>query len=470
MTLKKPLLRGTKFIEDHPFLALYGSLSFLIVAIVLVNVVLRKPVEMESTANRPVRSVQTYQIGSSPRIKAQALIEKSGVITITALAPGVVQKLFVQPGTQVKKGQTLLTTSTNYAGGNAATIQRQIASRQLQNVENTFDDQKRIIELSREQAEKNRENTEELRKLSERTIAETKNAISLNEDMLKLSDAIIADLEATGGSQTSILTQKNTRTQIVQTLNNLRNTLRQNEYQTGTSNQPYRLADISKDIVLKQLAIQEQSLELSRDIARLQLSLARVQEGIMYPSSPFRATVQRVLVKEGQQVNPGTPLLILSQEIEEDPIVAIAFVSREVAGKISYTEPSYLMLDNTRHETYPSYISRDAVQGSLYAVYFPIPDSLHMAVTERGYVVADMPVGKPDTGSAVPYIPIESVYQTQDAAFVMLARNGIATSQEVTLGPVLGRYVAVTKGITAGDLMILDRDVVSGDPVAPQSQ
>ena len=185
----------------------------------------------------------------------------------------------------------------------------------------------------------------------------------------------------------------------------------------------------------------------------------------MSPSAPFRGTVQRVFVKYGQSVAPGTPLMVLSQAIEDDPIVAIAYVPRDVAQKVSYYEPSKLQIGNQSFETYPSYITQDAIEGSLYGVYFPIPDLYNRALTDAGYINVQIPVGSVNTSAAIPYIPIDSVYQTQDESFVFIAEKGAAKSRKVVLGPVVGRYVEVENGIKSGDQIILNRDIVSGDKV-----
>lgn len=464
--LTAPASRTSHFVNTHPFISLFSLLGIFLVLIVLGNI-LSKPVEKAKEEIAPPKKVRTYQIGEAPTMTVQAKVEKSGAVTITALAPGVVQRIMAEPGTIVTKGQTLISTSTNYQGGNAAYLQTQIAKRQLENIEITTPIQKDLIAKQKDLAEQNNKNAEELRSITQKSIDETKNMITISEDLIKLSDVIIADLEATNASNTSLLTQKNTRAQLISTNNQLRSTLRNNEYQVSGTNPQATMSNLQKDITLKQLELQEKTLDLSRDIAKLQLQLTQIQAATMYPSSPFNATVQRVLVKVGEAVNPGTPLVILSQEIEEDPIVAIALVSREVAFQASYEKPSTLALGDKSYSAYPSYISRDAVQGTLYAIYFPIPDEFHGLVTDDGYITVTVPVGKSDTSASSPFVPIDSVYQTQEDAYVYLFKDGQAVSHKIRLGTVLGRFVAVSEGLTSGDVIILDRNVVGGDRITP---
>lgn len=461
---EKPRKKVVTFASTRPFATLFSLLGMLLVLIVVGNI-FRQPEEAVKKNEQQTKTVQVYRIGEAPKMTVQAQVEKSGVITITALSPGVVQNIYYVPGDYVGQGSTLLTTSTNYQGGNAAYLQTQIASRQLQNINETYDTQKEIISKQKEIANKTDENADELRDISQKSIDETNGLIAVNDNALKMIETIIDDLETGGATDTQILPYIQQKSQILSALNQLRSGLRNTEYSVAGDKPQAQLSDLQKDITLKQLDIQEKALDLNRDVARLQLQVAQVQAATMYPSSPFNATVQRVLVKIGEAVNPGTPLMILSQEIEEDPIVAIAYVPREIALKTTYAEPSVLSIGKNSYETYPSYISRDAVQGNLYGIFFPIPDSYHQYVTDDGYINVTIPIGYYDTSATVPYIPIDSVYQTQEKAYVFIIEDSKAVARELTLGSVIGRYVEVEQGLKSGDVIILDRNVVGGDTV-----
>lgn len=64
-----------------------------------------------------------------------------------------------------------------------------------------------------------------------------------------------------------------------------------------------------------------------------------------------------------------------------------------------------------------------------------------------------------------PFVPLDSVYQTVDSAYVYILKNGKAVSTKVDLGSVYGGYVEVLKGVTDGDHVILSRTVINGDSV-----
>lgn len=461
--IEKPRKRVGTFIRKHPFSALFTLLGILVILIIISNIFQKPPVETENKETI-VKKVEVYRIGEAPKLKVQAQIEKSGVVTITALSPGVVQQIYVEPGTKVNRGKTLLSTSTNYQGGNALALQASIANRQLQNVNETYDIQKDLIAKQKEVAQKSQENDEKLRQITRDSLDATRGLIDLNNSILDtLNDQI-----ANAPDDASALTAKQLKSQFLSANNQLNASLKNNEYTSDEASSSAALSDLQKDITLKQLDIQEKALDLNRDVSRLQYQAAQVQAATMFPSAPFNAVVQRVNVKVGQAVQPGTPLVVLSQTIEEDPIVAIAYVPREIAQKVSYMEPSTLSIGDFEYEAYPSYVTQDAINGSLYGIYFPIPDLYHQHVTNDGYISVEIPIGYFDTGSAVPYIPIDAVYQTEKEAFIFIDEKGIAKSKKIQLGNVVGRYVEVTNGLNKGDVVILNRNIISGDKVKTQ--
>lgn len=464
-----PVKTRTKtIIKSHPFITLFSLLGLLVGLIVLSNFI-QKPKAAEEDVKPKTKTVKVYRIGEAPKITVQAQVEKSGVVTIAALAPGVVSEIPVAPGDLVERGTVIVSTASNYEGGSAADLQVSIAARTLQNVNETYQTQKDLIKKQKEMAERVDENSDEIREISRKSIEETEAAISLNDEILSAIDANINELSSTDDPTVDedelILAQKQIKTQFLSANNQLRSALRNTEFSASDSEPPAEISNLQEDITKKQLDIQDKAIDLSRDISRLQFAVAQVQAAAMNPSAPFAGTIQRVFVKVGQAIQPGTPLAVISQTVEEDPIVAVAYVPSDIARKASYLEPSVLSIGKFSYEAFPSYITQDAVQGTLYAIYYPIPDNYSGFVTEAGYISVQLPVGVFDTGAVVPYVPIDSVYQTQTDAYLFVNEKGKATSKKVVLGNVIGRFVEVNSGLNRGDAIILDRNVISGDPV-----
>lgn len=454
-------------LKKRPLVIFFIVLGLLLLLIILGNF-FRTPPQTTQKQTQSPKQVQIYNVGSVPKIRLQAQIEKSGVVTITSLTQGVVQKIHATEGDHVTRGSTLISLSTNYQGGNALSAQRQITQKQYQGTKDTYDLQKDTIEKQKDQARKTETQASELRAILAQSISSTQSLISLNNTILSTLNQNLSQYQASnsaGVNNANILATQILQSQFQSANNTLNQTLLTNQYQSGDSNTPAELARLQRDITLKQLELQQKTLNLNLEVSKLQVQVAQINEATMYPAAPFSSTVQRVFVKVGEAVTPGTPLVLLSQDVKDDPIVAIAYVSKSIADQVSTLEPSILYINGKSYETYPSYISQEAISGELYGVYYPIPDGFSHDLTDEGTIQVDLPVGKLNTSAVVPFIPIDAVYQTQDGAFIYVAKNGKAVSKNVTLGSVLGSQVEILSGLDDKDQVILNRNVIAGDRI-----
>lgn len=458
------------FANKRPLLTFFSALGILLLLIVLSNFTRnKKPVQTTTPVIK--KTVSVYRIGSAPRVWLQATTEKSGVVQITALSGGVVQKINFTEGKHVSRGSTLVSLSTNYQGGNILSVQRQIAQKQLQNLEDTFQEQKDLINRQRDLANTTNDNAKQIRDITAKSVDETQNLINLNSDILSTLDTNLSKLTASnpaGMNDQAILTTKQLKSQFQSANNQLNSALRTAQYQSSNDKPPAQLADIQKDITLKQLDIQDRALDLNREVTRLQLQVARINEALMYPAAPFSGTIQRVYIKEGQAVSPGTPLVLLSQDQTDDPIVAIVYAPREIAQHVSTLQPSTLHIGTFSYDTYPSFVTQDAIQGTLYGIYYPIPENYSRSVTDKGAIEVEVPVGYFDTSAAIPFVPLDAVYEGEEQASVFVAVDGKAKSKTIELGNIYGRFIEVKSGLQNGDQIILDRTVVDGDTITVQ--
>src|SRR5438876_3735173 len=111
----------------------------------------------------PLKEVSLYSIGSVPKIKVEAQVEKSGVVTVVALSGGVVQKINYREGDKVGVGDTLVSLSSNYQGGNVQSVQRVLANNQYGAAVDNFGLQKSLIQDQRNVATTSAENTNKMR-------------------------------------------------------------------------------------------------------------------------------------------------------------------------------------------------------------------------------------------------------------------------------------------------------------------
>lgn len=467
--MRKIFKKIGKFIDKRPFASFFIILGIFLLLIIISNI-LGAPKKIEKTEQPEVKQVHIYNVGSAPRMTVQAQIEKSGVIHLTALTPGVIWKINKQVGQHVEKGETLFNLSSNYQGGNASSLQRQLAQTQYQNVQDTYDLQKNIIQKQKDLASKSDDNSDQLRDITNQSLSEIKSLIDLNNDILNSLNQNISNLESTnvgGANDALILSTKQLKSQFMAANSQANQASRAGQFAGDSNKPPAQLSDVQKDLAIKQLEFQEKMLDLGREISRIQLQIARVVEAMMYPSAPFSGTIQRIFVKEGQQVNPGTELLVLTQDLENDPTVAIAYISSDIAKKVSRLEPSIIHIGADSFKSYPSFVTEDAIQGSLYGVYFDIPNQYVTSVVEKGSIEVELPLGYFDTASVIPYIPIDAIYQTKTQSYVFVAKDGKASAKSLDLGNVFGSYVEVKSGLGTNDRIILDRNVIAGDLVKP---
>jgi multidrug efflux pump subunit AcrA (membrane-fusion protein) len=462
--------RILRFIDKHPLPTFFGLMALLVAIVVLGNH-LRQPAPAAVAAEVPAKEVSLYHIGEAPRLQLQATIDKSGVINLVAQSSGVVQKIAVKEGDHVKRGSRIVNLSTNYQGGNAASLSRQISQTNYKFLDENLQNQKDIVNNQRDIARNVDTQNDKLREISRQSIDETSSLISLNEDIVNTLDQQISKLESmnvNGASDSAILAAKTGKSQVTAALNGLRSSLRNTQYTSSDDNEASKLSDLQRDVTLKQLDIQEKTLDLNKDIAKLNLRIGQVNEALMYPASPCPGVVERVYVKIGQVVNPGT--LIATIRGDKNEATAVLLASQEVSAKISQIEESYIISGDTKVSVLPRYISKEPTTGTLHSILFSIPTEMADKFTNSSTVQVDVPIGYAQTTGSVPYIPLDAVYQTQEKSYVYVIDhdgNGktIAKVREVQLGAVYGDYVEVKSGLAKGDEVIINRNVLEGDLV-----
>ena len=202
--------RILKYAKKRPLSAFLALLAILLLFIIG-GKFLTKPKEQPTTSEVKAKDVTVYSIGSVPLVTVQAQVEKSGTIKIVAQTSGIISQINAAVGQNVSGGTTLVSLSTNYQGGNATSIQRQIAARSYQNVVDTEGLQKDLIGKQRDLANKGADNAGQLRDITNRSLDETRSLISLNNDIISTLNGNINTLQANnvnGANDTLILQSK----------------------------------------------------------------------------------------------------------------------------------------------------------------------------------------------------------------------------------------------------------------------
>lgn len=457
--------RTVTYLQRNPFRSFFAALGALLLLIVLGTVITnltRTPAEEHTV----VKTVRTYTISETPKLRLQARIEASGVIQIFAQSPGVVQSIDATEGSHVAAGTPIVYLATSYQGGNIASLQQTLAARQNTNAEETYATQKDLIGKQRTLAQETAQNSAGLRDITKQSQGDVQELLRFAEGSIVEIDATIAALETNnpGGINDGLIAQAVAqRAASLQSAVQLRGQLRNIDYQTDLSKPPAELETLQKDITLEQLDIQDKAIDLARDVSRIQLQLAAVQAQLMIPASPVKGTVERIHVKKGQNVQPGT--LIATVTGAQNSIQATVLIPRPLATAVSQVEAHTILIGSTPVRVTPTYVSQSPTDGQLYSILYNLPDTVADDVTDGEYVTAEIPVGTAEEQGSIPYIPIDSVYQTQEEAFVTVLEGDTAASKKITLGDVYGRYVAVLSGLSSGDSIILNRNVIAGEQV-----
>lgn len=458
---KKYYKNTTDFIKQKPLSAFFLSLLLLFLIIIAGNM-LNKP-KPEKEAGPITKMVHAYNIGQAPLATFQAKVDKAGVVKIMALTGGVVQGISVNEGDSVGMGTQMFTLSSTYQGGNTPAIQAQIAREQYQNMLTTFNDQKDTIRKQKDIATITRDNFSSQQSIATQSANDTNSLINANQVLLDTLNQQLSQAQGNGSSAASLIPLQSQINQFQAAQNQLKQQLHSFQEQTDTSKPQGRLADAQKDLALKQLDLQEKTLQLNKEVSKLQADLAAVSAQAMYPASPFAGTVERIYVRIGQQVSPGTPLAEISSNNKQ--ATAIALVPQNIVMNVSKLDTSTLHINGHAYDVRPTFISSEATDGQLYSIIYTLPDNENISVTDGSYITVDIPVGSSNTSSVVPFIPLDAIFQTQDSNELLIIDHNKAVSKKVTLGEIFGSFVQVTSGLITGDQVITDRNVVSGDTV-----
>lgn len=459
VNFKKLLL----FIQRKPFTSFFAVLGVFFILMISGNLLFSPKPTPQQNLNAS-KSVQVYKLGSAPQVSYQGKVEKSGVIKIVAQMAGIVNSINVTEGQQVYQGTNILSLSTNYQGGNVLSISRQIAQTQYNNAKDSYGEQKDLIQRQRDLANAGKDNADQIRDITNQSVTDSQSLANLDQSIVDNLNQNLQTLQNANPNDPQILITKEQISQFQSAIVQLNGSIRNLQYQGDSSKPPANLAATQQDIALKQLDLQQKSLDMTLELSRLQYNLALVTEANMYPSSPFAGIVDRILVHVGENVSSGDTLANISGSTQHIEIVVNA--PENIAKNVSRIEPSILTIGDRNIEMIPFYVSQDATNGTLYSIIYQLNDSLASKLTDAVYVNVNMPVGTGDTSNEVPFIPLDSVVQTQEEAFVYVVdKKMIARVKKISLGQIQGKFVEVLNGLPYDSQVILNRNVIEGDKV-----
>ena len=157
---------------------------------------------------------------------------------------------------------------------------------------------------------------------------------------------------------------------------------------------------------------------------------------------------------------------------DDREITAVVEVPSDVAARVSRVEQSTFNLDGNTISITPRYISAEPVENNLHVILYSIPAGYEEHFANGQQVSVTLPLGASVLSTVDTFIPLDAVYQTQEAAFVYVAQeeNGsiYARVRTVELGAVSGSYVQVKSGLSESDRVIVTRGMTDGELVSIQ--
>lgn len=140
-------------IIKRPLLSFVGALLVLFL-IIFVSDRLRMQTDDVVEQEVPVKMVETVRADNGQYAELSGRVEKDGVVTVIAHVSGIVHGLYVEDGQEVRKGQRIAYLSDTYGGGSSAAVGHQIAARQSQSQDETFEKRMSTIDDQRDDVPK----------------------------------------------------------------------------------------------------------------------------------------------------------------------------------------------------------------------------------------------------------------------------------------------------------------------------
>lgn len=438
---------------------LFAAVVLLFIALFATALITNEPEEQAVEQQARALEVKAMTFGESQiEEDAVGVIKNLTSLTLVAQSAGPVQSVKSTEGARVQRGTVLVQQESAYAAGNAAAIQAQIAGKNYDLAQESLKATATQVSLNREQAEKVRENTEELRKIAEESIDETKTLISLSEEIVESIEKSIENAQSESAKdalKSQLLAAKSGLFQS-------RSALRSLEYQVSTESPQYDLADIQKQLIFETTELQLKSAQIQKDIAYLGLRSAQIGVAATRVTAPIAGTVERILVQPGQFLSPGTPVAVVKGETKLS-------LEIQVAGRVALqVDPEgFVTVDlGSQQISLPiTHVSSAPINGQMYQVIAEVPAQYATFVYENQTVPVTLPMYDLSIDEGHSFIPLDALFVSNTGSSVFIVQDGTAVRKEVETGEIVGTSIEVKTGLMPGEIVILDRRVIDQQQV-----
>lgn len=415
-----------------------------------------------------------------------AKVTNKNEMKIKSITQGIISDLQIEEGDKVQKGNKILEISDNYSGDKSIDIQIEIASTQVEKAkknkdtiknqyndrknlaEETYDDYISTLDLNRAKVKSLQEQiniTEGLKDNVDDLINEFEDFENEIEDYYEDMDQDFLAEQGVLQNKSTINNLKAASKQYAITLINLSDQLSQIKYQTGSNYPGNQIAEINRNLTIAQLKLQQDMADIDLELAELNLELLGLQKDIYTLRSPINGKIEKVFVSEGELVNPGQEVAIISGKMN---IILTTLVTPDLISKIDTDEKAITIIDSKEYSAKIKNVSSTAIENGFYEIKLEPESKLADLITPGSSIKLDfkLKVTVDSDENNYVYIPVDSVFKTNTLEYVLVAEDGIAIQKGIKTAEVVGNQIRVTDGLAEGDLIIKDRRIIPNQKIS----
>lgn len=439
--------------------ALFALSVILLFAFVISAATTKSSDQIESVAPNPNPVVVgSVVFGASEQYQqAVGVVKNETTIALVAQTAGPVSKVYAQEGERVKKGGLILQQETAYNSGQASFISLEIANKNRDLASEALWNTTQQTDLLRKQTEESFNNSEKLREIAEKSRSETAQIVDLLEKTVKNLEDSIEEEKQNNNDPEVIQNLENALIGPKSNLLQTRSQLRALELQSSEDGPQADISSIAKEIAFKSIDLQQKSVETQYEIAKLNVRMAQIAAAAARVTAPIDATIERITVKKGQYLTPGTPVAIVNGGLNLTLEIQVA---PRLASEIDLERNAVIQANSGEILLPITYVSTVPVTGSLHIVSIDIPQVYYPAIYESMALGAKLPIKPNSSSSSNEFIPIDGLFITNTDRFVFVYDEGFAKKKVVETGNIIGDAIEIKSGINKGERVIIDRRVV----------
>lgn len=221
------------------------------------------------------------------------------------------------------------------------------------------------------------------------------------------------------------------------------------------------LSDREEKNAVRALELELERLRLNRETAKYDRAIAEASDAILRPKALVAGTVEYLGVRPGETVAPGD--LIATLKGNGSAATLVASLPSALARFVASTGIATVMLGDASLPLTGGYLAQSENTLGLHPLTFPLPPTVAKELTESEFVTLNLPLVNPAQGF---FVPIDAILSGAAGESLLILQDGHALERPVELGDTVGSFVLITQGLNENDIVLLERGLLPGEPVA----